>query len=57
LAIGFVQAHARDVSTLLVGTTSPEHLRRNIDALDASPLPSDVLHALCDLTSSPADNT
>ena len=56
LAIGFVQAHARDLSTVLVGSTSVEHLRRNAEALAAPPLPPDVLQALSELTPSTVDN-
>jgi aryl-alcohol dehydrogenase-like predicted oxidoreductase len=50
LAMGFVHAHAADISTVLVGTSSPEHLRRNVEALAAPPLPDEILHALSELT-------
>lgn len=56
LAIGFVQAHARDLSTVLVGSTSREHLQRNAEAMAAPPLPPDVMQALSGLTTSTAEN-
>jgi aryl-alcohol dehydrogenase-like predicted oxidoreductase len=49
LAFGFLQAHADDVSTVLVGTSSRAHLARNIDAVAAPALPDDVLRALTGL--------
>lgn len=52
LAMGFVRAHADDLSVVLVGTTSPEHLRGNLEALAAPPLAPDVLAALDELTAS-----
>jgi aryl-alcohol dehydrogenase-like predicted oxidoreductase len=48
LAIGFVRSFP-EVSTLLVGISTPEHLRRNLDVMSAPPLGEDVLasiHAL-----------
>jgi 1-deoxyxylulose-5-phosphate synthase len=37
LAVGFVRAHG-EVSTLLLGMTSSEHLRRNLELMEAPPL-------------------
>jgi aryl-alcohol dehydrogenase-like predicted oxidoreductase len=56
LAFGFVRARAADVSTVLVGSTSPEHLRRNLESLAAPPLTSDVLHALSELAAPTVEN-
>jgi aryl-alcohol dehydrogenase-like predicted oxidoreductase len=56
LAIGFVQAHAHDIATVLVGTTSVAHLRAGLDALEAPPLPTDVRRALSDLSASTVGN-
>ena len=42
LAIGFVRAHA-DVSTILVGIGSREHLHRNLELMQQPPLPDDVM--------------
>jgi len=50
VAFGFVKAHGGDVSTVIVGTSSPAHLARNVDALAAPPLPDDVVRALSELT-------
>jgi aryl-alcohol dehydrogenase-like predicted oxidoreductase len=46
LAFGFLRAYAQDISVVLVGTTSPDHLRRNVELLAAPPLPADVLDAV-----------
>jgi aryl-alcohol dehydrogenase-like predicted oxidoreductase len=56
LAMGFVRAHAGDLSTVLVGTASPEHLRRNVEALAAPALPPDVLRALSELSTPTVEN-
>jgi aryl-alcohol dehydrogenase-like predicted oxidoreductase len=55
LALGFVRARAEDISTVLVGTSSLEHLRGNLDAFTAAPLPADVLHDLSQLGSTTAE--
>jgi aryl-alcohol dehydrogenase-like predicted oxidoreductase len=49
LAFGFVRAHGPEISTVLVGTSHADHLRRNVEALNAAPLPTDVVQALADL--------
>ena len=46
LAVGFVLAHADDLATILVGTRSPAHLRRNVELMEAPPLPDAVLDAV-----------
>jgi aryl-alcohol dehydrogenase-like predicted oxidoreductase len=55
LAFGFLRAHADDVSTLLVGSTSLEHLRDNLESVEAPPLGDELLCALSELTSPPVD--
>ena len=57
LAFGFVRAHASDVSTVLVGSTSVAHLRRDAELLARPPLDEDVLRAVRAVASprSPAD--
>jgi aryl-alcohol dehydrogenase-like predicted oxidoreductase len=55
LAIGFVQAHAEQISTVLVGTSSVDHLERNIAAMGAAPLPPDVVTALRAIGTSPSE--
>jgi aryl-alcohol dehydrogenase-like predicted oxidoreductase len=46
LAMGYVRAHADLLSTVLVGTTDREHLRRNAALFNGSSLEADVLRAL-----------
>ena len=57
LAFGFVRAHASDVSTVLVGSTSLAHLRRDAELLARPSLDEDVLRAVRAAASprSPAD--
>lgn len=50
LAFGFVGARAAEVSTVLVGSTSRDHLQRNIDSLAAPPLSDEVVRAVAELT-------
>jgi aryl-alcohol dehydrogenase-like predicted oxidoreductase len=50
LAIGFLQTYAQDLSTVVVGTSSVEHLQRNVAAMATPPLPDDVLGELSLLT-------
>jgi aryl-alcohol dehydrogenase-like predicted oxidoreductase len=45
LAVGFVRAH-QDVSTVLLGTSSLEHLERNLELMAAPPLSDDVVERL-----------
>ena len=45
LAVGFVRAH-QDVSTVLLGTSSLEHLERNLGLMAAPPLSVDVIERL-----------
>ena len=45
LAVGFVRAH-QDVSAVLLGTSSPEHLERNLGLMAAPPLSGDVVERL-----------
>jgi len=45
LAFGFVLGYRRDVSALLVGSESVDHLRRNTELLAAPPLAQDVFGA------------
>jgi len=56
LAFGFIRATAPDVSTVLVGTTSREHLSKNLAAAAAPALSQDVLDALAELTTAPMEN-
>jgi aryl-alcohol dehydrogenase-like predicted oxidoreductase len=42
LAVGFVRAHAA-VSTVLVGISTRQHLRRNLELIDAPPLDADLV--------------
>lgn len=51
VAFGFVRAHAAEISTALVGSTSVEHLRHNVELLNAPPLDDDVLRAVSGLGS------
>jgi aryl-alcohol dehydrogenase-like predicted oxidoreductase len=46
LAFGFVRAHADDIAAVLVGSTSVEHLARNVELLTGPPLPVDVRRAV-----------
>jgi 1-deoxyxylulose-5-phosphate synthase len=46
LACGFLRAYAGDVSTVLVGSTSAAHLRRNVDLLAEPPLDDSVVRAV-----------
>ena len=48
LACRFIRAHADDVSTVLVGSTSTAHLRRNAALLAEPPLEESVLRAVLD---------
>lgn len=50
LAFGYVRCWAADISTVLVGTTSREHLRRNVEAASTPPVSPELLHALSELT-------
>jgi aryl-alcohol dehydrogenase-like predicted oxidoreductase len=56
LAFGFLRSRTDDVSTVLVGSTSSEHLRRNLESLAAPPLGQDVLCALSQLNASTVEN-
>jgi aryl-alcohol dehydrogenase-like predicted oxidoreductase len=49
LAFGFLKARAGELSTVLVGSTSPDHLRRNLESLDAPALSEDLVCALSKL--------
>jgi aryl-alcohol dehydrogenase-like predicted oxidoreductase len=42
LAVGFVR-HFSEISTLLLGVTSREHLRRNIELMESPPLDADLV--------------
>ena len=48
LACRFVRAYADEVSTVLVGSTSAAHLRRNVELLAEPPLEEPVLRAVLD---------
>ncbi len=45
LAVGFVRSYD-EVTTMLVGISSPEHLRRNVELMAAGPLDDDVIDRL-----------
>jgi aryl-alcohol dehydrogenase-like predicted oxidoreductase len=45
LAVGFVRAHP-DISVVLLGTSSTDHLERNLDLMAAPPLSGDVIERL-----------
>ncbi len=45
LAVGFVRSHAA-VSTMLVGISSPAHLRRNVDLMATAPLADEIVTRL-----------
>jgi aryl-alcohol dehydrogenase-like predicted oxidoreductase len=42
LAVGFVR-HCTEISTLLLGMTTREHLRRNLELMEAPPLDADLV--------------
>ena len=46
LALGFVRAHGDDLATILIGTSSLDHLERSLQLIKAPPLPDDVLGAV-----------
>jgi aryl-alcohol dehydrogenase-like predicted oxidoreductase len=48
LAWGFVRSHADEISTVLIGSTSAAHLRRNVELLAEPPLEEPVLRAVLD---------
>jgi len=52
LAIGYLHANADDLSTVVVGTSSVEHLQQNITAMAAPPLPEALAGALTVLATS-----
>jgi aryl-alcohol dehydrogenase-like predicted oxidoreductase len=48
LAVGFVRAHA-EISTLLLGMTTREHLRRNLELMQSPPLDAGLIAEMCAL--------
>jgi aryl-alcohol dehydrogenase-like predicted oxidoreductase len=46
LAVGFVRAQGEHLATILIGTSSPEHLARSVRLMQDPPLPTDVLGAV-----------